>query len=245
MSKDNSFDTDPNPLKGLSRRDFLKGSGLVGAAAVGGGLLAACSPQAGAPTPAAATTAGPAKAAFEIPPAPIAKGDIKQTESADVVVIGAGVAGLMAALSAAEAGAKTILIEKSAKFNARGGHNAAINSKIQQSEGLKYTPVQVVRDLARWAGNRIDSELLMLWANNCSPIMDYMCDLAAKHNIQVLRWGNDVPTAYYPEYKTVHMFGAMDQTILAGMLEKEAIAKGAVIHYTMAAAQLVRQGTGR
>jgi len=231
--------------KGITRRELLKGA-AVGATALGAGaMLESCSPQQAA-TPPAAGTAAPVKYSFEVAPAPIAKGDIKQSEDADVVVIGAGVSGLMAALSAAEAGAKTILIEKSAKFNARGGHNAAINSKIQQSEGLKYTPGQVARDLVRSYGNRVDSQLVMLWAENVSPIMDYLIDLAAKYKIQVLRWGNDVPTAYYPEYKTVHMFGAMDETIMAGMLEKEAIAKGAIIHYSMAAAQLVRpQNAGR
>ncbi len=164
---------------------------------------------------------------------------------AEVVVIGAGVSGLMAALSSAEAGVKTILIEKSEKFNARGGHNAAINSKIQQEEGLTYTPNQVARDFMRWSGNKADNAQVMLWASNCSPIMDYMNDMAAKNDIQIMRWGNDIPTAYYPEYKTVHMFGGMDENILAGMLEKGAKDFGADIRYSMPAAQLVRQDKGR
>lgn len=235
----------PNP-KRITRRGFLKGTALGAAAVAGSSVLESCSPKpTAAPTAAAPTSTGATRAAFEIPPAPIAQADIKNTEAAEVMVVGAGVAGLMAALSAAEAGAKTILLEKSAKFNARGGHNAALNSQIQQAEGLKYDPAQVVRDLVRWGGNKVDSSLVMLWAQNCSQIMDYMIELAAKSNIKMIRWGNDVPTAYYPEYKTVHIFGAMDQTILAGMLEKEAIAKGAVIHYSTPAAQLIRQGDGR
>lgn len=245
------MNTPESDMKGISRRNFLKGVAAGATVVAGGGFLVGCAPKAveqatlAATGQPAAAAAGQPKASFEIPPAPIAQSEIKQTLSADVVVVGAGVCGLMAALSAAEAGAKTILIEKSEKYNARGGHNAAINSKIQQQEGLKYEPGQVARDLVRWAGNKVDSDLVMLWADNCSPTMDYLIDLAGKSGIEVTRWGNDIPTAYYPEYSTVHMFGGMDETILAGMVEKTAKEKGAEFHYSTPAAQLVRQNSGR
>jgi fumarate reductase flavoprotein subunit len=237
--------------KGISHWDFLKGAAAGATVVAGSSILASCAPKT-VEQPAPPATSQPAvaapvqgKASFETPPSPISQSEIKQTLSADVVIVGAGVCGLMAALSAAEAGAKTILIEKSEKFNARGGHNAAINSKIQQKEGLKYEPGQVARDLVRWSGNKVDSELVMLWADNCSPIMDYLIDMADKAGIEVTRWGNDIPTAYYPEYKSVHMFGGMDENILAGMIEKAAKEKGVDIHYSMPAAQLVRQDGSR
>lgn len=227
--------------KGISRRNFLKGAAASATVAA----VAGCAPKPAAPAATPQPAASDGKASFETPPAPIAKGDIKQTLSADVVVVGAGVCGLMATLSAVEAGAKTILIEKSEKFNARGGHNAALRSKIQLEEGLDYDPGKVARELVRWASNRVDSDLVMLWANNCSPIMDKLIDIAEKNSIEVMRWGNDIPTAYYPEYKSVHMFGGMDEGILAGMIEKAAKEQGADIHYSMPAAQLVRENGGR
>jgi hypothetical protein len=80
MSTDNSLDTEPNPQKGLSRRGFLKGTVVVGAAAVGSGLLAGCSSKV-SPTPTAAATGASGtqpsvmtaelaakKWSFEIPP---------------------------------------------------------------------------------------------------------------------------------------------------------------------------------
>ena len=233
--------------KSVSRRNFLKGAAVSVAA---GGLLVGCAPkvETAAPTaPAGVTqpTAAASGSGWDTPPAPIPAAQIKETVATEVVVVGAGVSGLMAALSAAEAGAKTILIEKSAKYNARGGHNAAINSKIQQQEGLKYEPAQVARDLIRWSGNKADAGLVMLWANNCSSIMDYLIDLADKNNIKMMRWGNDIPTAYYPEYKSVHMFGGMDENILAGLLEKTAKEKGAEFRYSTPAVQLVRADKGR
>ena len=52
------------------------------------------------------------KTSFEVPPPPIPPRDIKEKITTDVVVVGAGISGLTAAISAAEAGAKTILLEK-------------------------------------------------------------------------------------------------------------------------------------
>ncbi|MGD0918183.1 MAG: FAD-dependent oxidoreductase [Thermodesulfobacteriota bacterium] len=52
------------------------------------------------------------KKSFEVLPQSIPAKDIKKTISAEVVVAGAGISGLTAALSAAEAGAKTILLER-------------------------------------------------------------------------------------------------------------------------------------
>ena len=51
---------------------------------------------------------------FEMPPDTVPPTATKECINAEVVVGGAGIAGLSAALSAAEAGAKTVLLEKMA-----------------------------------------------------------------------------------------------------------------------------------
>jgi fumarate reductase flavoprotein subunit len=60
------------------------------------------------------------KPSWEIVPAPIPAGEIKETVTTEVVVIGAGVAGITTALSAAEGGAKVIVLEKGKTFSVRG-----------------------------------------------------------------------------------------------------------------------------
>lgn len=58
------------------------------------------------------------KYSFETSPAPIRENEIKQTVTTQILVIGAGLAGLSAALSAREVGAEVILIEKTHVFQA-------------------------------------------------------------------------------------------------------------------------------
>lgn len=243
--------------KRISRRGFLKSAGVGIAAASSAGLLAGCGAQPSesaesgeialegeAPVEAASTEAGSSTPSFLKPPAPIPAEDISETVTADVVVIGAGVSGLMAALAAAEEGAQTILIEKSASFNARGGHNAALGSKLQKAEGIDYDKGRVVRELSRWSGNKADERLIMLWAQNCNETIDYLIDMADAQGMEVTTWGNDTPDAYWPEYKTVHMFGGMDENNVAGMVEQAFLENGGEVRYETPAVQLVREDGG-
>lgn len=241
--------TDDDDRK-ISRRGFLKGAGVGLAAASSASLLAGCGPQPGAVTPegeaAAPVEEGAAEpaavtASFETPPDPIPAEQITETVTTEIVIVGAGVSGLMAALAAREEGAETILIEKSATFNARGGHNAALGSKVQKAEGIDYDKGEVVRRLATWAGNKADQRQIMLWANNCNETIDYLIDLAEEQGLEVTTWGNDVPDQYWAEYKTVHMFGGMDEKNVAGMIEKAYLDLGGEIRYETPAAQLVRE----
>ncbi len=236
--------------KGLSRRGFLKGAGIGVAAASSASLMVGCGPQQSSGTPEAEVAEGATaevtscEPSFFTPPPPIPAGEITETVTADVVVIGAGVCGLMAGLAAAEEGAKTVILEKSATFNARGGHNAALGSKLQKAEGIDYDKHEVVRKLVKWGGNKVDQRLLFLWANNCNQVIDYLIDMAEEEGIEVTLSGNDIPDAYYAEHKTIHMFGGMDEKILAGMVEKAYLAQGGEIRYETPAAQLIREESG-
>jgi fumarate reductase flavoprotein subunit len=121
MSKFNSGEDAMSTLKqNITRRDFIKGAAVTVAAVGGGGVLAACSPQVASPTsvPAAtqASTTAPVTATAEI------KAD--QTIETQVVVVGSGLGGLTAAISAMEEGAtKVVLLEKESGYG--GGTNFA------------------------------------------------------------------------------------------------------------------------
>lgn len=139
----------------FSRRDFLRGAGAVGLASgafgiFGGAGLAFADDTAAseeavnayqAIVPDETSLLSPKKVACPGPRGPIAFEDreiapseIASTEECDVLVIGAGIAGLTASLKAAEEGASVICIEKMTKgrgcFECFGAYDAQCQKEI-------------------------------------------------------------------------------------------------------------------
>jgi succinate dehydrogenase/fumarate reductase flavoprotein subunit len=173
--------------KGLSRRSFLKDS-AVGIAAIGGGaLISSCAPRTATPTPAepaaaAADTAVPAAAADWLGAAPAIKdADCVETVSTEVLVIGAGCAGLFAASAAAEAGAKVLLLEKLQQPNGvRSSALAAIGSKKQKEMKVEIDKTELINDICHYALNHNDMSLVKTWADNSAEAIDWYCDFVEK-----------------------------------------------------------------
>ena len=130
-------------MTGISRRNLLKGAAFsaAGVAALG---LAGCAPQTEATKAdaALAETGEAAKHTWEVKPEPIAADQISQTVDTEVLVIGGGYSGTCCALSAAQNGAKTILVEKDAVLNGHGvGGTGAIASRALDDLGLEVRQI--------------------------------------------------------------------------------------------------------
>ena len=100
----------------IDRRDFVKRSAGIGAAGIAAGSLAGmrvASADASAPIEGISHSALDDKWSFEIAPDPIGEDVIDETIEADVVVVGAGVSGLVTACSAAEEGLKVVVVTAS------------------------------------------------------------------------------------------------------------------------------------
>jgi fumarate reductase flavoprotein subunit len=186
----------------------------------------------------------PEKASFEIPPPLIPAKDIRETVTADVVVVGAGIAGLTAALSAAGTGAKTILLEKGPTYNVRGLHNAAIASRLQKKAGIKIDREQLISTIMEWGAYRSDQKLVKLWADNCDTVMDWLLDMAEAANVQVILDPTTKPW-YFLNYPTIHVFPPKLQETLAEMLLSNGQALGVEYRFESPAIQLVRKGKDR
>jgi fumarate reductase flavoprotein subunit len=184
---------------------------------------------------------------FLAPPPPVPARDIKETVTADVVVIGAGIAGLTAAVSAAEAGARTVLLEKGPTYNYRGLHNAAIASRLQKEAGIKNDKEQIVYTIMETAAYRGDQRVVKTWADNCDKVMDWLLDMAQAAGIGVALDPTTKPW-YFPNYPIIHVFDPAHfswQAALAGMLVANARAKGVSIYFDTSAVQLLRKGKGK
>ena len=147
----------------MSRRNFVTGAFALGTAAAAFGL-AGCSPAqptgaskespeasaAPASEGAAATPASDAPAWLGAPPA-ISDADCVETVDVEVLVIGAGCSGMVAANFAAMEGAKTLLIEKFEQGTGlRGSAIGAVGSRKQKEAGVNIDPLEICNDLVHY-----------------------------------------------------------------------------------------------
>lgn len=186
---------------------------------------------------------------FEIPPPPIPSADIKKEIEAEVVVVGAGIAGLSAALSASEAGASTILLEKTDRVQARGLDNAFIDSRLQKKLGIEIDKNEVILNFMKYCSNKPDQRLVRMWAEGSGETADWLMDMTDSAGIEVIICKYPPPpmfdnaTEYYPQYSVTHQF--TDEKLVAKCLLDNALKKGATAYFRTRAKQLLRKGNGR
>jgi succinate dehydrogenase/fumarate reductase flavoprotein subunit len=252
----------------LNRRDFLKGAAVTGAVAVTAGL-GACAPAAEKAPTAAGTTPTPApsgdyltaqsvsqKWAFEIPPDPIAEDKIAETIDADLVVVGAGTAGLVTAYSGLEKGLKVVVISASSKPISRGGSNNAVYSKKMEAEGFpRQDPYFIQKEIAM-NYNTVDQRKWYRYYNNSEEAMNWMIDImeeagfetAIEHTSGIAEGSlfYCAPAAHgWVKGEDNHV--GMTQPFVVNTLSDKIQAEGGQVIFKNIGRQLVREGdtTGR
>lgn len=175
--------------RSVSRRDFLRGAGTVGVAAgamaaLGGAGVAVAAEEAveageNAYGLACDTTWVPVrKAACPGPRGPvgfedreIAADELAATEDCDLVVVGAGIAGLMAALKGAEEGASVICVEKMTRGRGCFECFGAVNAKCQ--EGTEINKVHLIDEMHRAAYWRVRPEPIRTYVDRSGEATDF------------------------------------------------------------------------
>ena len=184
------------------------------------------------------------KADFEISPPAIPARQIRETVTTDIVVAGAGISGLTAAASAAEAGVDVVLLEKGNTFHHRGLHNAALASRLQKQAGIKVDREKIIYTIMEFGTYRSDQRLVRLWADNCDRVMDWLLDMAEATRVEVILDPTTKPW-YFPNYPIIHVFKPRMQETLAQMLQDYGQAHGVKIRWETPAVRVLREGKGR
>ncbi|MBR4473492.1 MAG: FAD-binding protein [Oscillospiraceae bacterium] len=117
-------------------------------------------------------------------------GEISSVEDFDIVVIGAGNGGLVAGASAADLGAKVIVVEKNGMYTTWAGEIGAFNTKLEKEKyGVHYTDdeLQVIaNEFSRYSSGGTDQRLHELYVKNSGRTMDWVIDQLATKDIDFM-----------------------------------------------------------
>src|SRR4051794_1324087 len=144
---------------------------------------------------------------------------VQSADGFDLVVVGAGGCGLVAALRAAQQGARVALLEKTD----RPGGGTALSSKgiqaggtaFQQKQGVQDSPAQYARDIAERNSNRGDPALTERLARNSVEVAHWLAaTLGIELRVLEFRFGHSAPRSHtWQTYQilTDLLFGAVQR----------------------------------
>jgi fumarate reductase flavoprotein subunit len=129
--------------------------------------------------------------------------------SADVLIIGAGAAGLVAALAAAEAGADVVVVERDAVPSGSTALSAglipAAATRFQREAGIEDSPELFAKDILAKAHDEPDPAIVARLAQHIGPVLEWLAD---RHGLAF-----DVVTNFsYPGHSARRMHGLPKRT---------------------------------
>ncbi|WP_350454798.1 FAD-dependent oxidoreductase [Slackia heliotrinireducens] len=262
----------------LTRRDFIKGAGLTGVAAAGTLALAPAltSGQAVADEVAqdrmsmyVEALGGDATMLPMLPaecPGPrgpiafedreIADSEITSTEETDVLVVGAGIGGLIGTLKAADLGANVVALEKMTEGRASWESFGAVGARFQVEQKLDIDPAQLKDEILRAADWRVDPQTIESYISHSGEVADFWQDQMDKVNSGIEMYKFDQAPNYngFPvidSYVNFKLPEGTSKTWLFGLYVCEALRDAvatydtAEIRYSTPAVQLIREDGGR
>ena len=157
-------------MQNISRRSFVETAGIAGAAVAASGAIVAS---------AQADEAVEGKTWRDAPAVP-ADDQVSETLDADVVVVGAGDAGLVAATSAIQNGVKNVLVlEKMEYSRVGGGVHGILGSQWSDEIGITWTPEEIdamIKDEMIASCMRADERYYRVWANRSREVFEHICE---------------------------------------------------------------------
>lgn len=232
----------------ISRRDLFKFGGVAAVGAAGASMLGGCAPQSASSGAASGSTSATAKDGLpSFFATPDAITDIAETKDYDVVVVGAGAAGVPAAISAFQAGARVALLQKEATAISQGNTCDSIIVEESDPAGVEAVVSLITEDSC----HRSHREQVRLWAYNSGEALKWFWDIAGQAGAQVVdstaKWTSTIKQVdgYNITY-FAYDFGPKPYNTGSGMrdIANWAEKQGVEIFYNTPAAQLVQDSAG-
>ncbi|HJH07930.1 flavocytochrome c [Fusobacterium ulcerans] len=171
-----------------------------------------------------------------------AKKLVKETQNKDVVVIGAGGAGLVAAIEAKNNGAKNVIVLEKMAFAGgntliSGGEYAAPNNWVQVKKGLKDSNDAFYNDILKGGDNEGDPKLVRVLADNALSGAEWLKDYINMtfEDRQMFFGGHSVERSLVPQ-------GATGVEMISKLLAKAEELNIPVLYETPATELMVDKG---
>lgn len=181
----------------LTRRNFVAGAALAGSAA----LVASTARADEASESDSDSGADDDDVPSWLGTAPeISDEDCAETVDTEILVVGAGDSGMFAAVTAAEEGAKVLLIDRmELGFGIRCSGLGAVDSQMQKDQGVAIDKMEIVNDVVHYADNKCDMRLWKMWADESGETVDWYCGHVEKSGAAhvELEWNMPEGTRYH------------------------------------------------
>jgi predicted oxidoreductase len=130
------------------------------------------------------------------------------TSQADVIIVGAGIAGLAAALEAADKGAEVIVLDAN---SVGGGHAvkagglAMVDTALQRDKGIKDSPELATQELLAW-GEDANPEWVKRYAEDSgTEVYDWLVKLGVEFKLILPTPESSIPRFHFTKGTAVHV----------------------------------------
>ncbi|MEZ5565826.1 MAG: FAD-dependent oxidoreductase [Gammaproteobacteria bacterium] len=139
----------------------------------------------------------------------------------DLIVVGAGTAGIPAALFAARRGARVLLMEKAAQIGGTlwfsGGQMSAAGTRLQKAMGIVDTPAEHLADILRISRGTANVDIVRLAVENAGSMLDWLVSAGLE-----IAPGFPVKATGHEPYSQARVWGAKDRGLaILSVLKKE------------------------
>ena len=186
----------------------------------------------------------------------IADADIVETRETDLLIIGAGNAGMVAAATASDAGMDFEICEKTGLLGTTRNWYGVCNSTQCKEAGKEADPMFMLNEITRYANGKVNQKVIKNWIGNSAEMSDWLVNIMDGYGFDVYfetNTGNEQGAGgcHYFCAPTQHNFNAREdqpeeyQKKTRNELLEDYISKtGHAINYEYDLAKLVRDGDG-
>lgn len=186
----------------------------------------------------------------------IADADIVDTKQTDLLIIGAGNAGMVAAATAADAGMDFMVCEKTGLLGTTRNWYGVVNSTQCKEAGKEADPMFLLNEVTRYTNGKANQKVIKNWVDNSAEMSDWLVAIMDSYGFDVYfetNLGNEAGAGgcHYYCAPTQHNFNAREdtpeeiaKTPRNALLEDYIGKTGHEVTYEYDLVKLVRDGDG-